>query len=75
MIPGGLTNLLAQQQKKIERAEQSILPRRQPLRPPYVSVLMGLPSTSDDWCRKNVPDWCKGREIINNNNDGKQPYS
>jgi hypothetical protein len=53
---------------------------------------MGLPSTSDKWCqkywdnlcRKNVPDWCRGREIINNNdgkhpyindNDGKQPYS
>jgi hypothetical protein len=36
MIPGGLTNLLAQQQKKIERAEQSISPCRQPLRPPYI---------------------------------------
>jgi hypothetical protein len=33
---------------------------------------MGLVSTSDDWCRKNMPDWCKGREIIVDK--GKQPY-
>jgi hypothetical protein len=64
--------LLAQQQKKIEQAEQSISPRRQPLGPPYVSVPMGLASTSDDWGRKNVPNWCNGREIVVDN--GKQPF-
>jgi hypothetical protein len=38
-------------------------------------VPIGLPSSSadwnkkesDKWCRKNVPDWCTGRQIINAN--------
>jgi hypothetical protein len=50
---------------------------KQKLRCPHVlvPVPMGLPSTSaewnkkdsDEWCRKNVPDWHSGRKIIDAN--------
>jgi hypothetical protein len=68
MIHRGLTNLLKRQNEQNERAMHNLLSKpttpRQKLRQPYVSVPMGLPSTSadwnkkksDKWCRKNVPD-------------------
>jgi hypothetical protein len=79
MIHRGLTNLLKRQNEQNERAMHNLLSKpttpRQKLRQPYVSVPMGLPSTSadwnkkesDKWCRKNVPDWCRGRQIIDTN--------
>jgi hypothetical protein len=75
MIPGGLTNLLKRQKEQNERAMQNITPR-QKLRRPYIAVPMGLPfMTSDqrkkkeeeDWCREHVPNWFKGRQIIDTN--------
>jgi hypothetical protein len=54
---------------------ENITPR-QKLRRPYIAVLMGLPfmtsaqlskKKEEDWCRDHIPDWCKGRQIIDTN--------
>jgi hypothetical protein len=72
MIPDGLTNLLKRQKKQNERAMENITPR-QKLRQPYIAVPMGLlfmtsaqrsKKEEEDWCRKHIPNWCKGRQII-----------
>jgi hypothetical protein len=78
MIPGGLNKLLERQGEQNDRGMHNILSNsanRQKLRWPFVSVPMGLPSTSadwnekdsDEWCRKHVPDWHSGNKISNAN--------
>jgi hypothetical protein len=75
MIPGSLNKLLKRQGDQNERRMHNILSssaNRQKLSRPYISVPMGLPSTSadwkekdsDKWCRKHVPDWHSGKKII-----------
>jgi hypothetical protein len=72
--------LLAQQEEQRNRQAFHLLQdqgSKQKLRRPnvHVPVLMGLPSTSaewnkkdsDEWCRKHVPNWHSGRKIIDAN--------